>query len=90
MIWRRKGCTSEVETAHDDCPGRRLAETVAAELAGATRDEIPERIMRMRNRAEAAEDPERGQDAVLLWDDPGRRPPRDLLLPPTGEPDADG
>ncbi len=83
MVWRRRGCTGRPETAHRDCPGSRLAEAVAAELRRAGREDVPERIMRLRNRAGADGHPECGHDVVLLWDDPGRRLPRPRMAPPT-------
>ncbi|MEU4425134.1 trypsin-like peptidase domain-containing protein [Actinoplanes sp. NPDC024001] len=89
MIWRRRGCVSGAAREPHDCPGKRLSAAVTEQLAGATREEVPERIRQMRYRAEAGSGPESGMDVVLLWDDPGRRPPRPLLLPPTGEPHAD-
>jgi hypothetical protein len=90
MVWRREGCPGEPEKSHQDCPGSRLAVAVVAELANATRDEIPERIMRLRNRAAAEDEPECGHDVVLLWDDPGRRLPRHRLSSPMGEGHAHG
>ncbi|MFC7527714.1 trypsin-like peptidase domain-containing protein [Actinoplanes sp. GCM10030250] len=90
MVWRRNGCDGEPEKSHQDCPGSRLAKAVEAELAGGGRDDVPERIMRLRNRAGAEGEPECGHDVVLLWDDPGRRLPRPRMLSPMGEGHATG
>ncbi|MEV6298416.1 trypsin-like peptidase domain-containing protein [Actinoplanes sp. NPDC051861] len=94
MIWRRNGCDGEPEKSHQDCRGSRLARAVAEELAGAGRDDVPERILRMRQGAAAEEEtegePSCGHDVVLLWDDPGRRVPRHRMLSPMGEGHARG
>ncbi|SCL25835.1 trypsin-like peptidase domain-containing protein [Micromonospora inyonensis] len=83
VVWRRRGCTGQPEISHRDCPGSRLSEAVAAEFGKAGRDDVPERIRRLRNRAGADGHPECGHDVVLLWDDPGRRLPRPRMAPPT-------
>ncbi|MFG1951604.1 trypsin-like peptidase domain-containing protein [Micromonospora sp. NPDC048830] len=85
VLWRRRGCAGQPGLSHRDCPASRLAEAVTLELRKAGRDDVPERIMRLRNRAGADGHPECGHDVVLLWDDPGRRLPRPRMATPTGE-----
>ncbi len=86
MIWRRDGCTGDPGVSHDDCAGQRLMTTVQAELRGAYRHDVPERVRALRNAAATLkeEDPEHcGREIVVLWDDPERRPPRRPMVPPS-------
>lgn len=90
MIWRRNGCAGGADVAHHECAGAQLAEAVTAALAESGRDDVPARIMQVRNWAAAEGRPECGNDIVLLWDDPGRRLPQPPMEAPTGEHDAGG
>jgi hypothetical protein len=81
MVWRRAGCAGENGAGHDDCAGAELAAAVTAVLADAGRDDVPERIMRLRNQAGARRS-ECGDDIVLYWDDPRRRLSRSPMTTP--------
>ncbi len=85
MVWRRNGCGGGAGVAHDECAGARLSEAITAALVGARRDDVPEQILQLRQQAAAKGDPECGNDVVLFWDDPGRRPQRPLMTPPRGD-----
>ncbi|GIF03719.1 VMAP-C domain-containing protein [Actinoplanes siamensis] len=90
MVWRRNGCAGEDGIAHDGCAGAELTGAITAALAGAGRDEVPRRIMELRNQAVSDEHPELGNDVVVLWDDPGRRLKGRPMTPPKGEWHAGG
>lgn len=90
MVWRRSGCAGSPEAEHQDCPGAHLVEAVTTALAKAGRDDVPNRIMELRNRAHAGEGLDCGHDVVVLWDDPKRRLRPARMMPPTGERYAGG
>lgn len=84
VVWRRNGCGGEPGVAHDSCAGARLGEAITSALAGVRRDDVPEKILQLRKQAAAQGDPECGNDVVLFWDAPDRRPERPLMTPPKG------
>jgi hypothetical protein len=65
------------------CPGGAFFTEVCSELAGARRDELPERVTWLRNdaRKPPTRDGHLGHHIVLLWDDPRRQIPRLPLAP---------
>lgn len=90
MMWRR----SRPACKRDDggrceapgrrgCPGNGFFAELCATLDDAQRDELPERVRRLR--IDAQKPPKReghlGDDIVLLWDDPRRQIPRSPLAP---------
>ncbi|WP_018348922.1 trypsin-like peptidase domain-containing protein [Longispora albida] len=68
MIWRRAACAPASCVAADFYPGLREG------LQGLRAAQLPEGIRDLRSRRHHC-----GQDVVLLWDDPGRRPHLHLM-----------
>ncbi|MBT8228588.1 MAG: trypsin-like peptidase domain-containing protein [Dactylosporangium sp.] len=83
MVWRRRGCTGAPDRPHDTCRGRQLHVAVRDALRDTRREEVPERVRRIRYTAVIGGDDDHcGNDIVLLWDDPGRRPTGSVLVSP--------
>jgi hypothetical protein len=90
MMWRRGSGPCERRDGgacgvpgRQACPGGAFFSDVCAELAGAHRDELPEKVRRLRMDAQKPRTSEDhlGEHLVLLWDDPRRQIPRPPLAP---------
>ncbi|MGW2418272.1 VMAP-C domain-containing protein [Streptomyces sp. NPDC001709] len=90
MMWRRGSPACERDDGSRcgapgrlTCPGNGFFAELCAALDDTRRDELPERIRRLR--IDARKPPTReghlGDDIVLLWDDPRRQIPRSPLAP---------
>ncbi|MGW2768770.1 VMAP-C domain-containing protein [Streptomyces sp. NPDC001275] len=90
MMWRRGSPACERADGgrcgapgRRACPGNGFFTELCASLDDARRDDLPERIRRLR--VDAEKPPKReghlGGDIVLLWDDPRRQIPRSPLAP---------
>lgn len=90
MMWRRGSLACERvgggrcgAPGRHACPGNVFFAELCTTLDDARRDELPERIRRLR--IDAEKPPKReghlGDDIVLLWDDPRRQIPRSPLAP---------
>ncbi|GIG59660.1 hypothetical protein Lfu02_40320 [Longispora fulva] len=78
VLWSRGGCTGCADETL--CVGARFYSGLRAALSAETMADLPERIKTLRNAADASQDPEHcGHGVALLWDDPRRRPPGQLL-----------
>ncbi|GHJ47590.1 hypothetical protein Cs7R123_49320 [Catellatospora sp. TT07R-123] len=77
MIWRRGYCA---DCPGGACPGEDFVERLRGALAGVSMTELPERVRKLRSDAAAGD--RLADDLVLLYDDPGRRPPHDRLVRP--------
>jgi NTP-dependent ternary conflict system VMAP-like protein/trypsin-like peptidase len=77
VIWRRAAC------AGAECGGRQFLDALRREIAGLPGPHLPRRVWELRNEAAARHDDGHcGAHLVLLWDDPGRRPPHDRMIDP--------
>ncbi|MGW2477058.1 VMAP-C domain-containing protein [Streptomyces sp. NPDC001665] len=95
MLWRRGSapgpsvCGSPCGIpGRDTCPDAAFLTRARESLAATARDEVPDRICKLRNDAEIEAEGEDhiGEHVVVLWDDPSRLIPRTSLVPaPTVE-----
>ncbi|HEX2313224.1 MAG TPA: trypsin-like peptidase domain-containing protein [Thermomonospora sp.] len=73
MFWPRRSCPDD---RHEDCAGDRFLGRLAVEVTGVPPEHLPEQVMKLRARAEAAgSDAHCGRALTMLWDDPRRIPP---------------
>jgi hypothetical protein len=82
MIWRRRPCPA-CARGSAGCSGLEFLTRLREALSGTVIDDLPFEVWKLRNEATRVGDPDHcGQNIVLLWDDPLRRPPRDRLVLP--------
>ncbi|MGP2443040.1 VMAP-C domain-containing protein, partial [Streptomyces sp. JW3] len=70
LLWRRSDCPDDEHG--DPCAGTAFLDRLAESVAGVPPAELPRRVLRLREEAYAADDPEGhwARQVQLLWDDP--------------------
>jgi vWA-MoxR associated protein C-terminal domain/Trypsin-like peptidase domain len=80
MIWRRAVCAGP---DGPECEGRHFLDDLRREITDLRGPQLPRRVWELRNEAAVRRDDAHcGGRLVLLWDDPGRRPPHDRMIDP--------